>query len=409
MENKDLKFTDFIKKVQGDLGKTEWVTVFEFLDGKGDIDRGAYFSALVTNAKVPYVLNDYQWDLRLDSGRPGFGTHYENGKPITQYHRYFDEGLEPLIYWRTFTGRKESYLEISEEFRLYFNLFEKPGDNKKTFIYTSNDGDEDEVALVEHNKVTVKLKYLKEFLAAKQMHLVIYFEAMRFVNKTLKELGQGKVDKVTKGKDHTYSLCIRDLPSINYKVQSWLLGKKLIPGAKNFKPTFWGSRDEEKFEEFIIGTDEDGKEVSHLCNTDYGEEAHFLTPVFFKREVLKKYYDNPGKYSVEDGYLRCDGFWGLRMLNNSRDHVVVWLGDLKDMPYKEQTHWRGFNITPASRKISHADFARNIEGEFADPEHPELYFKYKFEKFQRSWHEKFGWYFFKPLSRIFCRFVRGIL
>lgn len=47
MNTKDLKLSDFIKHIESDLGKTEWVTVFEFLDDNGGIDRGAYFSALV--------------------------------------------------------------------------------------------------------------------------------------------------------------------------------------------------------------------------------------------------------------------------------------------------------------------------------------------------------------------------
>jgi hypothetical protein len=114
--------------------------------------------------------------------------------------------------------------------------------------------------------------------------------------------------------------------------------------------------------------------------------------------VLKKYYESPSIFSVEDGYLRREGFWGLRMMNNHRDHVVVWLGDLKGLPYKEQTHWRAFNLTPSDRKISHTDFTRNIEGNFSDPEHPELYFKYKFRLFQKAWHKKFGWHLFHPLS-----------
>ncbi|MDD5750327.1 MAG: hypothetical protein PHU56_01590 [Candidatus Pacebacteria bacterium] len=212
MDNKDLTLGDFIKKVEGDLGKTEWITVFEFLDSKENIDRGAYFSALIANNKVDDVLKRYDWDLRIDGGRPGFITHYERGKSITEYYRFSDNGIEPLIYWRTFSGKKESSLEISEEFRLYFNLFEKSsGDDKKIFIYIDDDGDEDEVALISKSKIEIKLKYLKEFLSAKQMHLAIYFEAMRFSDKTLEELKQKKIDEVKNGENFTYSLCVRNL------------------------------------------------------------------------------------------------------------------------------------------------------------------------------------------------------
>ncbi|MES2023120.1 MAG: hypothetical protein V4439_00355 [Patescibacteria group bacterium] len=397
MNTKDLKFTDLIKNIEGDLGKTEWVTVFEFLDSV-DIDRGTYFSALIADNKVKEVLEKYDWDLRIDGGRPGFMTHYLAGKSKTEYYRFSDEGIESLVYWRSFSGKEKACLEVSEEFRLYFNLFEKIIDDKKIFTYTNDYGDEDEVVQISKNKVEIKLKFIKEFLSAKQMHLAIYFEAMRFLDKTLEELNQQKIDEIKKGDNYTYSLCIRSLNLGDNKSQGWLLGKKLIAGLKDFNPTIWQTRADEKFEEFIIGVDENGKEVNYSCNTDYQSSPGFLTPVFFKREVLKKYYDNPGKYSVEDGYIKFEGFWGLRAMINHRDHVVIWLGDLKSLPYKEQTHWKAFNLTPSRRKISHADFTRNIEGNFADSEHPELYFKEKFEIFQEAWNKQFGWYLFKPLS-----------
>ncbi len=396
--DKDLRLADFIKNVETDLGKTESVTVFEFLDGQKDIDSGAYFSALIPNSKFKEVLDKDRWDLLIDGGRPGFVTHHENGKPVTEYYR-FDEGIEPLVYWRTFTGRKESHIEISEEFRLYFNLFENNlSSNKRVLIYTDDDGEEDDVALIEKDKASIKLKYIKEFLAAKQMHLAIYFEVMRFSLQTIEELKIPKTDDIKKGDDYIYFICIRNLDMGDRKSQGWLLGKKLIAGSKDFKPKFWESKEDKKFEEFIVGVDQDGKEIISTCNTDYQKHPSFLTPVFFRREVLKKYYDSPEKFSVEDGYIKRQGFWGLRALNNHRDHVIVWLGDLKSLPYREQTYWRAFNLTPSTRKISRADFARNIEGEFADPEHPELYFKYKFEDFKKKWFDKFQWHLFMPLS-----------
>lgn len=399
MHTKDLKFTDFIKNIEGDLGKTEWITVFEFFDSKSDIDRGTYFSALISNTKVRDVLERYDWELRIGGGHPGFVTHYANGKPVTEYYRFSDEGIESLVYWRSFSGKKEIHLEISEEFRLYFNLFEKIIDiDKKVFTYTNDDGDEDEVARISKNKVEIKLKFIKEFLSAKQMHLAIYFEAMRFQDKTLEELGQQKISDIKKGDNYTFSLCVRNLDLSDKKSQGWVLGKKLIAGLKDFNPSIWEQKADEKFEEFIIGVDENGKEVTCSCNTDYQSNPGFLTPVFFKREVLKKYYDGPDKYSVEDGYIKLEGFWGLSAMNNAREHVVIWLGDLKALPHKEQTHWKAFNLTPSTRKISHVDFTRNIEGNFADPEHPELYFKYKFGLFQKAWNKKFGWNLFKPLS-----------
>lgn len=402
MENKDLTFSDWLKDF-GKLGKTEWVPIFSLFESRGGDEQITYFSAIIANDKVKDSLENYQWDLLLDGGRPGFETYHVKGESITEYCRFSDKGIEPLVYWRTFSGKKETHLEVAEEFRLYFNLFEKSlGESQngetKVFIYTNDDGDEDEVVLIETNKVSVKLKYIKEYLAAKQAHLANYFEMMRLLKQTLEELGQARVDEIKKGNNYIYSLCVRNRSVGDIKSQGWLLGKKLIAGQKDFKPTLWESKKDERFEEFIIGVDEEGKKILASCNTDYQTKPGFLTPIFFKREVLKKYYESPSIFSVEDGYLRREGFWRLRMMNNHRDHVIVWLGDLKSLPYKEQTHWRTFNLTPSDRKISHTDFTRNIEGNFSDPEHPELCFKYKFRLFQEKWYKKFGWHLFHPLS-----------
>jgi len=41
-----------------------------------------------------------------------------------------------------------------------------------------------------------------------------------------------------------------------------------------------------------------------------------------------------------------------------------------------------------------------IEGNWAEhPESPDLYFKYKYEEFNKKWEKKFGWMFYKPLSK----------
>lgn len=394
----DITLTKFRDYVENKMGQEEWVSVIEFFDSGKEVDRGAYFSALIANDKVESVLKKYDWDLRIGSGRPGFSTTYEGEQELTEYYRYYEDGIEPLVYWRTFSGHSESYVEVSEEFRLYFDLLEKVNpDGSKTFISISDEGEDDEVVIIDGNTAKIKLKYIKEYLSARKMHLAIFFEAMRFLPQTIEQLKQPPTDEVIQKNKLIYSVCVRNMPLGKTSSQGWVLGKKLIKGSTSFTPETYGEV-EEKHEEFIIGIDEDGNSRLASCNTDYQQKPGFLTPIFFKREVLKKYYDNPDRYTVEDAYVKRDGFWSLRVLNNHQQHVVVWLGDLSKIPYKEQSHWKSFNITPSDRKISHTDYVRNINGEFADPEHPELYFKYKFNQFQSKWKEKFGWNLFKPLS-----------
>ncbi|MHB8173958.1 MAG: hypothetical protein ACYDFU_05805 [Nitrospirota bacterium] len=100
---KDLMLADLIKKIEGDLGKSEWVTVFEISDTGSE--NPSYFSALITNSKVKDVEKKHEWDMRIGDGRPGFISCYKNGKPKTDYYRFSNKGIEPFIHYRTFSGK----------------------------------------------------------------------------------------------------------------------------------------------------------------------------------------------------------------------------------------------------------------------------------------------------------------
>ncbi len=162
----------------------------------------------------------------------------------------------------------------------------------------------------------------------------------------------------------------------------------------------------EKYPTFIIGRDDQGKQVEFTCDPGqlsnyFGANPgapHYLTPVHFRAEVLTKYYSHAERYSVEDGYLRAGSLWGLKMDNDHADRVVVFLGDLgRDLPEAERDYWRTFNIVPDGPAISKTAFTRSIRGWFADPSRPDLAFKGRFRYFCEKWKEKFGWELFLPL------------
>lgn len=405
MSEKDLQFGDWRKEIENNLGKAEWITVASRSSAHKDIDQGGFYSAFISNKLNGKAIESYQWDLTIDGGFPSLISHYKNGKERIEYQRYPDKGIEPIVYWRSFYGIREDYYEISEEFRLYFNLFEDYKNNK--FIYIDANGDEDDVIRIYKDKVEIKLKYLKEFLSAKKMFLAIFFDLMRFSEKSLVDLNLEEIDDVKKGENYIYSICVRNLPirlSEKEQVQGWLMGKKIITGLTKFRPVLHERSDDKIYEEFIIGIDKDGREILHTCNEEklanfFGknpESPQFITPIFFRREVLRKYYDNPQKYSVEDGHLSCQGLWGLRLDNNHPEYVMVFLGDLGRLHHKEQLYWKSFNI--ASGEISHTAWKRAFEGEFTDPEQADLYFKMKYNILQKKWLERFGWSLFKPLS-----------
>ncbi len=129
------------------------------------------------------------------------------------------------------------------------------------------------------------------------------------------------------------------------------------------------------------------------------DNYYYLTPIFFRKEVLNKYYSQPQKYKVSDGYLWCGDLWALRMDNNHPEYIVVWLGDLgKDLPYREQIYWKTFNLPPEGG-VSKTCYTRHIMGEFAEPESPDLRFKQELSEFKKRWEKKHGWSLFLELDQ----------
>lgn len=399
----DLQFSDFLGRF-GEFGKSEWITVYT--NHRDSSEWATFYCALISNERIEKSLSDPSWDLSLGHGLPGFSFHFENEKEIGTYFRYSDEGIEPLVIWRSFYGMKDGYLEISEEFRHYFNLYEDK--TNKKFLRIDDNGDDEDVILMSENEIKIKIRLIKEFLAVKKMHLALFFSLDRFSEKTIEELGIKEYHEHKKGDDFIYSIGARNIDFLtdeNKKSQGWLLGKKLIAPLKDFQPKLFGA-EEKKFVDFVIGIDENGREITHTCDEDklanfFGKNKgapQFLTPVAFKKEVLTKYYSQPEKYSVSDGYLQCGGMWSLHLDNNQQDYVMVFLGDLGHLSYKEQLYWKGFNVATKG-KISHTAWDRGIEAKFADPERSDLLFKQKYHVFSEGWEKKFGWRLFRPLDK----------
>jgi hypothetical protein len=184
-----------------------------------------------------------------------------------------------------------------------------------------------------------------------------------------------------------------------------MIGKKVVRGSTKFKPPSLSDREQRKYEDFIIGVDEDGDDIRHTCDEEklsnyFGKNPgapHYLTPVFFRKAVLGKYYGDPAKYRVEDGNLYCGSYWSLRLDNNHPDYVTVFLGDLGHLSHTEQLYWKSHNVVPDG-DISEVAFRRAFLTEWTDADDPALAFKAGYEQFREGWRSVFGWDLFKPLQ-----------
>lgn len=135
----DLDFADKLKEMEV-AGTQEWIAVY--YSHKTDQEDLLLYSCLISEQMQSKALSDPSWDLRFGEGFPGFCSVYKNGKRSDFYSRYPQDGVEPLILFLNHHGMKPDSLEISEEFRHYFKLFNDTANRK--YIYIDSFGNEED-------------------------------------------------------------------------------------------------------------------------------------------------------------------------------------------------------------------------------------------------------------------------
>jgi len=369
------------------LIKNGWLKIYE--NGSKDFDDSVgIYCCLISNDKVEKYSEGYSWPL--SKGSEGKPSVYGNNS----YKTNDEEGLEPFLFYKSFSLQETSikYIDVAEEFILYFRLYEKGNDKQnRTFYYVSDYGELDEVLIIEPKLIKVKIKYLKEYITMRDMNFVVCYDFMRLLKKIPSDWDIKHKDELIKESDFTYSHLIRN---VSDKTQSWVMGKVFIKPNEVKKSHF--DFVESKNESFIIEIDDEGELIYENCGETDGN--HFKV-TYFKKEVLNKYYNEPNKYQV-DGFSVGSKFFRLKIDNNVDEYIPVFLTNLRLLPEMEQLHWKQYNITPKEgMNISRTYHKTMIEGQWAEqPETIDLYFKSKYKSFNKKWEDKFGWKLNKPLS-----------
>lgn len=397
-EKEQILCLDVIQGLEEKFISRGWITVSD----------EAIHSALVTDNKVEECMRDYQWDLMRGHGAPYINTH-ANGS----YEYVKDNGgLELFVIYRDGYGTHHSYVELSEEFRLFCNMHERSkAENEREYITVDDNGNENIVAVIKSFQVTIKAKLLRSYLAARKINLLIFIDSKRYSKNTFSELEIKPVQNEMVSKNdliYNYTSLITNHFDGN-KSGGWLIGKCLLRyNEDDFDPDQYPFFSDDTFEDFIIGYDKNGDEYSYTCEEDKlsnylvqrGNAPLTVTPVYFRKTVLDKYYNDPHRYLVEDGCIYSEGTWVLRVDNDQRDYAIVILGDLGRLPHEEQLYWKGYNIAPPlGAAVSKTAFARWYDGRFCDPEFPDLKFKYHFKLFIEKWEKKYAWSLFLPLAQ----------
>lgn len=375
------------------LFEAPWITLYR-RDGEEN-----WFSGLVEPEYLNKALSGHSWDLHWGRMRPCIVTYGLHDNAEVGYERFEDEGFEPIIIARE-RGSGPFFVELAEDIRLFLNLF--PGEHGNLVQHDDN-GDEDVVATVNTQEVRIRKGPLLRYLQARQIYLAVYFDHVLHLD----EYGENPLPEAeryvdVREADRAWSFGSCDDAGPPF---SRLCGKRLLaPPARPSRAE--READMGQYASFIIGEDEMGQprefsaDPKGLANF-FGKNPHapdYLTPVHFKREVLDRYFHNPGKYAVSDGVVRNDTHWLIRMDDDHGSRVVAFLGDLgRDLPFSEQLFWRAHNILPDGG-LSRTARSRSFHAQPADSERPEHRFKAAYHHFTKAWLDAHGWPLFRPLA-----------
>ena len=360
-------------------------------------DNGGQFIALSQLNMRERVIRDVGWDVRKGEGIPGFVDH---GTEVS----YFKSGslpeFEPLVVLQEFFGVVPDEVNISEDFRFLMRLWRDPKSGNYYEIQES--GDKELAIRISGERIEVRTPLLKRYLAARQLDAVLYIDSNVGVDYDGDPADLADLDEEAFSVENLtcYSRNVwRDM-SQSGRIWTRFLAKRIIkaPPREKCRIWPWDKVGADEYPEFIISEDEFGEPVRWTCNPDslqdyYGKNPdapHYLTPVFFKPDVLSRYYDSDD-YEVRDSYLSCGQLWGVSLDNGCLDYVSVFLGDIgRDIPQSHWDHWKAHNIAPLGR-MSEAAIRRSFFNQSVESGNPEHRFKRAYRDLQEKWEEAWGW------------------
>ena len=367
------------------------------------------FSCLANDDVAAKSMTYDTWDINHSEGGPLINEQLDG--TFISYSRYSNDEVEPIVMYLENEGRWPEEVFLAEEFVMYFKWHkEVKGKNEYVYYQVDECGDDVEVARVAGINLEVKLKYVKEYIAVKKLNLLVFTDEVINDTRSINELGGNIIPWTTiKDSNFIFSYALQESAGygLEYKSCAVFRGKCMMRYNDKDIQHLWKLRDS-GYEDFVVGADEDGKEVFMSCEenrmpnlfTRQGDEPYSLSPVFFKRDVLSKYFQAVDKYSVQDGDLSGPS-WGIRIDNDrSDDYVVAALVDLGRMPHKEQLHWKSFNVLPPRNgSYSTTTFSRWFAAIPTNcSEAPDLVFKQLYIQVNDKWRSKYGWPLFKELA-----------
>jgi hypothetical protein len=348
-----------------DPAPTEWVTVLqEPTDGR-DFGIGSYLTTFVGRE---HALSKFSWTHgsvgQTDVSQFGDEAVFHDGLTDTSERAEFFVQLR-----RHQKPEVEPTIEFTHSFLWYFAAVPRPDGS---WYFLDDAGRDQELVRVHRDDTDLRIEVaalqLRRYLAVRERFLVVQYDRVT-------HLDAAPVPRI-KATDRT-EVSIFEFHSGHEGSPAFvrLCGKHLIlPIDAKPADLAYPYTTAESYHEFTIGTDPGtGQPITFTCDPDR-LSSHFndlgtpdyLTRVYFRREVLRRYTSEPSRYQVSASRLSCLGLWGISIGRNDEDLVEAYLGDLgRDLPSAERAHWLSFNVAPRGG-IDQERQRRDILGQWTD-------------------------------------------
>lgn len=331
------------------------------------------------------------WSLTLPRGWgysvSGLGSHDSKIElcPPFGFEAAPFKGSEPLFVSRTFEGYsrdKAHYFEFSPRFIQSEDLHWV--EDRNSYCKINEVGDLEEVIYVKRQApgfVLIRNRELHSFLGAGNQLLGRVFD----IHRAFDWISLGRDGRREEQKIIGVGLAYKSLSIFSEKNPGELSAQYFRGGSLTKCP----HSKEELLKITGLGFEEPEREYASMIVWDWKNQslledysleptnfANYFTdskkpyetsPCFFNSEVLRKYKDDPEKYTLDPRALDCRGAWYLNSYDiNEAGQVHAYVCDLRHLPFKEQLHWKQFNEAPKSG-LSKRAIATDFEAKF--PEH----------------------------------------
>jgi hypothetical protein len=401
-----LQFHDWIETRE--FEDKNWIVVARILKKKGDLFDESFFTFSVLariNKDEDYnvIFSTPDWGPRSDLGYPIVWDNVDGKIEFDPGDSIEIQGIlyKPFIILRNFHLTKPEKFEIIQNFILFHNLYFAEAES--TYRKLGESGEEINVILLERENgsevIKINANYLRDYLYFCKMVLLRQHDHKRFLHKTLQNVNiKNQSSTLIKKGIVRYDLVIANTDGCIDNIQTFsrIHGKDIIRPLSKPDHSIHDFLFSRKFEKFVIGLDDDGNTIEDTCNEK--ELKKFLKPIYFKKELLKKYYDNPSKYRVDGITITCLSLWYIEYAINESGLIQVYLGDLGKIPFEEQRHWRQFNVPPEGG-IPQERIQRDFFAEFVESTDPVDMLKQEYELAQKNFKTRFGFQLHTALTQ----------